>query len=218
MAESKIAFNVFYKFFDLMKAKFSTTDGGKHLKFEGVELPEGVSQEAVESVAKEFLQMLRDRTTAIEQAKAEAAERKRAAQETKNTQIIAAEEQNQRTARLNHFLRVADDHKASVKFDENSMWKTRDRGLAGKIASEGVLEFIGPSDDYSYAFSDPEHVGDSICRKCLQKSLKRGKPNAGGAVLVTCSTTGCSFHDYEHVDVEVERPRSVLHGRVQLVG
>ncbi len=217
MAESKIAFNVFYKFFDLVKAKFSTTDGGRHLKFEGVELPEGVSQEAVEIVAKEFIQMLRDRTKAIEQAKAKAAADKRAAQEAENAQIIAAEEQNQRKARQAYFLRTeADRVKSHVDFDPETMWRTRDRNLAAKIAESGVLPYVGTGADYSFVFRDEQHVGDQLCRKCLNFSLKRSKPNAGGAVLVTCSTVDCSFHDYEHVDVGVRH--AVMHGAVQLVG
>lgn len=217
MAQSTIAYNIFITIGDT-KLKFSTKDGGRHLEFvEAAELPAGVSKEGFEHVFGKLMSMAREATVRIEKDKADSAEQSRQAKAARQAQMIEGEAQAQRTARRNHFLRVADDSKQRVQFDSATMWKTRDRNLASSIAAKGVLQFLGPSDDYSFAFSDPEHIGDQICRRCLQQSLKRSAPNSGGVRLVTCSNPECHYHDYESGE-RPERPRSALQGRVQLVG
>jgi hypothetical protein len=196
---------------DVIGVKAHTENGGKSYSIE-LDLPENISKEALQSVAAEFVQKLIDRTKTLEEAKAAAAARSAKSAEAKREQLAAQIAQEERHARRQHFQQLAESRNV-VKFDEAVMWATRNYGLALKLATEGTLQFLGPGADYSYVFSDPEHIGNDICPKCLQVSLKRSAPNSGGVVLVSCKTTGCDFHDYAHVDVEPQH-RSVLHGRV----
>lgn len=213
MAQSTVQYDVFLNVGEGLKLKFHTRDGGKHLQFvEVAQLPEGVSKAAVDSVLGKVMATLRAETIRIEKAQADSAEQSRQAKAARQAQMIDGEAQAQRTARRNHFLRVADDSKQRAQFDPATMWSTRNRNLALAIASKGTLQFLGNGPDYTYVFADQQHIGGNICPRCVNVSLQRSKPNAGGSTLVSCTNPECTHHDFEHQEVEVRH--AVMRGAV----